>query len=35
MSGDTLVLAVAAAVLVFSIVWGCIVAWCAWRFGRK
>jgi hypothetical protein len=34
MSSDLMVLAVAVSVLVISIAWGCIVAWCAWKLGK-
>ena len=35
MSSDEVVLATALAVLAFSVAWGAIVAWCAWKLGAK
>ncbi len=34
MSSDLMVLATAVAVLVFTICWAVLVAWCAWKLGK-
>jgi len=35
MSGDVQVLMIAVVCLAFTIAWAVIVAWAAWRFGRR